>query len=116
MSTITKDQSQQSNTTQKSHVREGVAELKRDAQTIKEDLEVLKEDATELGIHATKHGIDAAKAGVQSSAEFAKGACDSVKGYQESMNKQIRSHPTASVLVALGAGLMVGRVLGSLRR
>ena len=116
MSTMTKDQARENKGSGNRPIREGVDEFKRDAQNIKEDLEVLKDDATELGSHATQHTIDAAKAGVQSTTEMAKGACDSMKQYQDGMNNQIRARPTTSVLLALGAGVMLGRVLGSMRR
>jgi ElaB/YqjD/DUF883 family membrane-anchored ribosome-binding protein len=116
MSTMTMNKKDETQKNDSHPVREGVADLKRDAQDIKDDLDVLKDDAVKLGTHATQHTIEAAKSGVQSSTEFAKGACDTVKSYQDGMNKQIRSHPTTSVLIALGAGMLVGRVLGSMRR
>ena len=118
MSTMTMNRKSETNTENgENHpVREGVADIKKDAQNIKDDLDVLKQDATQLGAHATQHTIDAAKAGVESASEFAKGACNTAKNYQDNMNKQIRAHPTTSVLLALGAGVMLGRVLGSMRR
>ncbi|MEZ6163423.1 MAG: hypothetical protein R3B67_03205 [Phycisphaerales bacterium] len=112
---MTMNQKRESEHELKKSVNDGVLDLKKDAQNIKDDLDVLKEDATQLGAHATQHTIEAAKAGVQGASDIARGACDSMKGYQEGMNERIRAHPTSSVLLALGAGVVLGRVIGALR-
>ncbi len=98
------------------HVREGIEHMKKDARNIKDDLHVLKEDTAQLGSHAASHAIDAAKSGVQGATDVAGDAYDSMKSYQDRMNKQIRAHPTTSILLALGAGVVIGRVLSAARR
>lgn len=115
MSTMTMNRNAEDEQDVKKSVQEGVAELKKDAQNIKDDLGVLKEDAAQLGTHATQHTIEAAKAGAQGASDLACEARDVVKGYQEHMNERIRAHPTSSVLLALGAGVVLGRVIGALR-
>lgn len=96
--------------------RHAISEMKRDAHAVKEDLEVLKEDTAQLASHATSHAIDAVKCGAQSATEFANSSSEKLKEYHIAVNKQVRARPTASVLLALGAGVMIGRVLSATRR
>lgn len=110
MSSISKSES-----TPKSALREGMQEIKRDAKGVREDLGALKDDASQLTSHATGHAIDAVKAGVHSAGEVATSTGEKFKEAHNSMNDQVRARPTASVLIALGAGVLIGRVLAATR-
>jgi ElaB/YqjD/DUF883 family membrane-anchored ribosome-binding protein len=96
--------------------RSGITEIKRDAHAVREDLDVLKEDTTQLAAHATSHAIDAVKSGAHSASELASNGGQKMREYHIAMNKQVRARPTTSVLLALGAGVMIGRVIAASRR
>jgi len=96
----------------KEHVREGFSEMKKDAQTLKEDAEMLADDTVEMASHAKEHAVDAMRSTAESAAEMAHGAQDSATKYHNAMCEQIRKHPTSSVMIALGAGLVIGRIMG----
>lgn len=98
-----------------SAMREGFSEVKRDAGAVREDLSVLREDATELGAHAVKHAADAVKSGAQTATDMAKSASGSVKKYHESMCTHVKQNPTAAVLLALGVGVVAGKILSARR-
>lgn len=101
---------------QPSNLREGLSEVKKDAQTVKEDLEVLKEDAAQLTSNATAQAIEAVKVGAKSAGEVASSTGQRMKQTHSAVCDQVRARPTASILVALGAGVMIGRVLAATRR
>lgn len=96
--------------------RSGIAEIKRDAHAVKEDLEELKDDTSQLASHATSQALDAVKCGAESATKLASSGGQMLRDYQCAMNKQVRARPTASVLLALGAGVMIGRVLAATKR
>jgi ElaB/YqjD/DUF883 family membrane-anchored ribosome-binding protein len=81
--------------------RGAMTEVKRDAADVRESLTRVKDDALKAGSHLAeeaKHYVHAAG--------------DSMHKYQETMNDKIRENPTTSVLVALGVGVVIGRILG----
>jgi ElaB/YqjD/DUF883 family membrane-anchored ribosome-binding protein len=96
----------------KSVDRGGMRELKKDADAVKQDLAHLKEDVVRASSHAASEAASALRAGADSANELACTARDSAKRGHEAMCSAVRKNPTASVLVALGAGVVVGRVLG----
>ena len=117
MSLMTADEATQNSTpNQASNLREGFSEVKKDAQSVKEDLEVLKEDAAQLTSHATAQAIEAVKVGAKSAGEVASSTGQKMKQTHSAVCDQVRARPTASILVALGAGVMIGRVLAATRR
>lgn len=116
MSTVTKNESTSTSTTPRSEIRSGLTEVKSDVHAVKEDLDLLKEDTVQLASHATSHAIEAVKAGAHSAGELATNSGEKFKQFHGAMNKQVKARPTASVLLALGAGVMIGRVLSATRR
>ncbi len=83
-----------------------------DAEQLKADLEQLKRDMAALtdtlkGMAAERghQGADALKGAAAATEEQAKAAIQSVENH-------ISERPFASVLVAFGAGLLLGRLLG----
>lgn len=89
-----------------------MADIKKDAHSVREDLHQLKEDAGRLTSHAAdeiKHGV---RQGTQSVSEFAHIATDKVSEYNTAACASIRERPVTSVLMALGVGVILGKLLG----
>ena len=105
MATMTSNESKNTklDTNEKGGLRSGMTDVKKDAHAVREDLEVLKEDTAQLAAHATSQAVEAVKVGAKSASEVA-------------VTEQVKARPTASVLLALGAGVMIGRVLAATRR
>tara|TARA_A100001391_G_scaffold168039_1_gene128500 strand:- start:189 stop:581 length:393 start_codon:yes stop_codon:yes gene_type:complete len=98
--------------TKESHdLREGLSELKGDASAVRDDLNVLKEDATKLTAHATQNAIEAVKSGTESAGEMAKSFGENAKKCHGSLCEQVSARPTTAVILALGAGVIAGRLL-----
>ncbi|MFG0244641.1 MAG: hypothetical protein ACF8MF_01140 [Phycisphaerales bacterium JB052] len=117
MSTMTKNDTQKpARNNNDTGLRSGIGEVKKDAHAVKEDLEVLKEDTAQLAAHATSQAIEAVKVGAKSAGEVATNSGEKLKQYHGAMTEQVKARPTASVLLALGAGVMIGRVLAATRR
>lgn len=92
-----------------------ISEVKRDVHAIKDDLRQLKEDATQLSTHATDRAMEAVKSTAESAEDIAKNAAKSAKRYHEAMCEQVSAHPTTAILLAIGAGVIAGRILSSRR-
>lgn len=118
MSLMTTDETTQSSTQENkpSALREGITEVKQDAKNVKEDLDALKKDTAMLTSHATEQAVEAVKAGAKSAGEVASTTGQKMKQTHTAVCDQVRARPTASVLIALGAGVMIGRVLAATRR
>jgi ElaB/YqjD/DUF883 family membrane-anchored ribosome-binding protein len=102
----------QGNKGDKGALREDVSEMKRDAGAMKEDLHALKRDATQIATHATHEAMDAVRCGAKQMQDAARSAGDTAAEYHERFRERVSMHPTTSVLIALGAGVVVGRLLG----
>jgi ElaB/YqjD/DUF883 family membrane-anchored ribosome-binding protein len=74
----------------------------------------VREDLTELG-KDTKEALSAAgacaKDGLDHAVEIAKTSGEKCKSVHSSLAEQVRQHPTAAVLLTVGAGILVGRML-----
>lgn len=118
MSLMTTDETTQNSTqtNKPSPLHEGISEVKQDAKNVKEDLDALKQDAAKLTSHATEQAIEAVKTGAKSAGEVACTTGQKMKQTHSAVCDQVRARPTASVLLALGAGVMIGRVLAATRR
>ncbi len=109
MQTITKDSKINSN--DQSSLGEGLSEIKSDASAVRDDLSVLKEDASKLTSHATQHAIEAVKTGAESAGEVAKSFSQNAKKCHESVCEQVSARPTTAVILAIGVGVVAGRLL-----
>ena len=85
----------------KTSVAGHIQTLKEDVGTLKSDLSTAACDATNVAHEKAQQALDVTKTG----GERAKDA-------HEKVCKTVSKHPTASVLLALGAGLLVGRAIG----
>lgn len=92
-------------------LRDGITELKSDASAVRDDLTVLKEDASKLTAHATQQAIEVVKTGAESAGDMAKSFGENANKCHESACSQISARPTTAVLLALGAGVIAGRLL-----
>lgn len=93
------------------NVKASIAEVKQDAAAIRDDLRHLKKDAAQLSSHATEQAIDTVKHTAESATDLARQSARSAKRYHGAMCEQVSAHPTAAVLLALGAGVIAGRIL-----
>lgn len=81
-----------------------LADVKSDVQTLKSDVGDCVTPATERSIEAVKHGADSA---VETGKKLAESASDA----HQSFSRYVSNHPTASILIAFGAGAMLSRLL-----
>ena len=92
-------------------LREGMQDIRKDAATVKDDLGTLKSDATQMAAHTTQEAIEAVRQGAQSASEMARSVSESAKDLHGSFCDKVSQRPTASILLAVGAGVVVGRIL-----
>lgn len=92
-------------------LREGMAEVRRDAGAIREDLGALKDDALAMTSHAAQGAAEAVRHGAQAAGDVARNVGDSMKDAHVAVRECIAARPTTCVLVALGLGLVAGRLL-----
>lgn len=94
--------------------RGAMEDLKKDTAAVREDLSHLKRDAVRATSHATEHAMEAVSSGAESAREMYESAGKTCKQYHESMCDTVRKNPTASVLVAVGVGVLAGKLLSKL--
>lgn len=96
-------------------LREDMTDIKRDAGMVKEDLQTLKKDAVHMASHAGHEAMEAMRCGAQSVGEAAKSVGDTATRYQAQLRHNVETRPMTSVLIALGVGVVVGRLLAARR-
>lgn len=82
-------------------------DLSEAASHIREDLTSLREDAHEAigaASNCAKHGLDSA-------VELAKVSGTKAKAVHGSLEDRVKKHPTSAVLITLGAGVLLGRLI-----
>lgn len=98
------------------------ASEKAEIDQLKSDLRTLREDFAKLGkdvVSATRHGAssagDAARAEAQRRLEQLGDAWDTTKergaAAKHDVERRIEEHPFASVMIALGVGVVIGKLL-----
>ncbi len=83
------------------------ADLSEATSHIREDLNSLRDDAQEAIGAATT----CAKSGIDSAVEIAKVSGSKAKDVHSSLEDQVKKHPTSAVLITLGAGVLLGRLI-----
>lgn len=96
-------------------LREGMSEIRKDAEMVKDDLGTLRSDATQMAAHTTQEAIEAVRQGAQSASEMARSVGESAKQCHGAMADKVAQRPTASILMAVGVGVVVGRLLAARR-
>ncbi len=86
-------------------------DLKADADTVRQDLAALKDDAVDVGSQAAKEVVHRVQSGAESAMELAQSTGDKARACHKSVCKQVSKHPTAAVLISLGAGAVLGRLI-----
>ena len=92
-------------------LREGINEIRKDAATVKDDLTTLKSDATQMAAHTTQEAIEAVRHGAQSASEMARSVGDSAKQCHGALADKVKQRPTASILLAVGVGVIAGKLM-----
>jgi len=86
-------------------------DLRKDVATVRDDLAHLKDDAIKAASHTRDQAVDAVRHGKESATDMARSAREGVKEYHESMCESIKKNPTTAVLIAVGLGVIAGRLL-----
>lgn len=82
------------------------------AAVLKDDLQTLKTDAVEAGSEIAQDIKETAVAAKDAVVDTATEYGDQTAEYHAMMCRNVRKHPTAAVLLSLGAGIVLGRLLG----
>lgn len=93
------------------NLRDGLTEVKKDAAAVKKDLATLKTDAARVASDATAEAIEAVRCGAESAGEMAKSVGDRAQKVHSAMREHVVSRPTTSILIALGVGVVAGKLL-----
>ena len=86
-------------------------DLKNDAAAVKQDLTTLASDAGDCAAGLAASGAQAAKHGAESVMSTASDIAERTKGAHSQACDYVRRNPTTAVLLAVGVGAVLGRVL-----
>jgi ElaB/YqjD/DUF883 family membrane-anchored ribosome-binding protein len=92
-------------------LRDGLTEVKKDAAAVKKDLAALKTDAARMASDATSEAVEAVRCGAESASELAKSVGDRAQKMHSSVREHVIARPTTSILIALGVGVVAGKLL-----
>lgn len=101
--------------TKTSEAQADLRRLREDLSQVRSDLGDLAESLLSLGrgkLTSARHGVsEAADAGVERLHDVLARIRERGRNAGKSVRQQVESHPAASVLAALGLGLLVGKLL-----
>lgn len=86
-------------------------DLKKDVAAVKDDLVHLKDDAVRAAAHTKDQAVEAIQHGKESVTDMARSATECCKEYHQSMCDSVKKNPTTAVLLAVGIGVIAGRLL-----
>lgn len=86
-------------------------DLKKDMAAVRDDLAHLKDDAIRAASHTKEQAVDAVRQGTESATEMARSAAECCKEYHQNMCESVKKNPTTAVLLAVGIGVIAGRLL-----
>ena len=95
--------------------RATLKDVKTDAINVKKDLGALASDAGDAARGVAEQGMDAARHGAERVMHRASDIADRTRGVHSQACDYVRRNPTTSVLIAIGAGAIIGRLLASRR-
>jgi ElaB/YqjD/DUF883 family membrane-anchored ribosome-binding protein len=78
---------------------------------VKDDVSRLKDDVTDYASSAAHTGVEAVMAGAERVAETGRKAADIARESHGKMCEYVTAHPTTSVLIAVGIGAVLARLL-----
>jgi len=93
---------EQTTSRQDDRLKEGVAQLQDEFDEVREGAAEMAEAARKRVQREAEHVADLAKAGGEQAQELG-----------DSLMRTVRTHPTASILVSLGVGVIIGRLVAS---
>ncbi len=95
--------------------RAEIDQLKSDLKTLREDFSKLGKDAIAASRHTAESASDAARAEARKRLEQLGDAWDSTKdrgaAAKHDVERRIEEHPLASVMIALGVGVVIGKLI-----
>lgn len=100
----TRKRSSRSTTGRRSHGDASLEDVQEDLRVVTRDIAQLKADAAGAAMHGVQQGAETALESVRTAGLKA-------KEVHEQAAEWVSEHPTASVLVAIGAGALVARML-----
>lgn len=113
MATHTSNNSQ-ATTTRKRNSRAPAGRRSRDEvslEDVQEDLRIVTRDIAQLKTDAAGAAITGVRHGAESALESVKDATDKAKQAHAQAAEWVSEHPTTSLLLALGAGAIVARLM-----
>ncbi len=78
---------------------------------ITDDVRQLKTDVADTVTHAAEKGIEAVKHGADTAINASKRVAEKAGEAHESMCEYVKKNPTTSILIALGVGAVLSRIL-----
>jgi len=88
-----------------------MSDVKKDLGHVKDDVSALGSDARDLAVSAKDSAVDAVRSGAQCSKETLKDIGEQAQQYHTTVKEQVIKHPTTSILVAVGVGAILGKIL-----
>lgn len=88
-----------------------MSDVKQDVKAVREDLGALKHDAVEVGAAVAEDAMEKFKHGAQSVADAAKSVRNAASESHKKVCKHVSANPTASILIAVGVGAIIGRLM-----
>ncbi|MCA9310796.1 MAG: DUF883 family protein [Phycisphaerales bacterium] len=95
--------------------RATLKDIKQDAMAVKQDLGTLASDASDAAKGVAEHGVEAARHGAERAMECASDIAERTRSVHSQACDYVRRNPTTSVLIAVGAGAILGRLLAARR-
>ena len=86
-------------------------DVKSDAAAVRKDLAALKNDVVDVGSQAAQHASERIKHGTETASDAVKSAGEQIQSAHTSVCKKVSAHPTAAILVSLGLGAVLGRMM-----
>lgn len=80
-------------------------------QEVRRDLSKLKADASTCAAEAAENGMEAIKSGAAQAVEAGQRVSDLARDSHERMRTYVSANPTTSVLIAVGVGALLARIL-----
>ncbi len=86
-------------------------DIKDDAAAVKDDLATLAGDAKDCAVGVASAGADTARKGAESMMNTASDIAERTRSAHDQACGYVRRNPTTAVLLAVGVGAVLGRVL-----
>jgi ElaB/YqjD/DUF883 family membrane-anchored ribosome-binding protein len=78
---------------------------------VKNDISHLKHDAAGVAGDAAQAGMEAIQHGAEATLEAGRKAAETVGDTHKALCRHVSAHPTSSILIAMGVGALISRLL-----